>query len=209
MPAGWRELAELAASAYGSDDGVLRLICSKGSPGGPPVGFAIVTAVPAETIHGREHGVRVITLTLGVTADVRARAPWLLGGVKATSYAVNMATLRHAHDEGADDAIWVSTDGQVLEAPTSTVAVVRGGVLASPPPAVGVLPGTTLAAVQHLVPVESRAVQVDELQDADEVMLLSSVRGVAPVISVDGVARPIGAVTCALREAYETAVRVG
>jgi branched-subunit amino acid aminotransferase/4-amino-4-deoxychorismate lyase len=33
----------------------------------------------------------LIALPLGLQADLRAFAPWLLGGVKSTSYAVNMA----------------------------------------------------------------------------------------------------------------------
>jgi 4-amino-4-deoxychorismate lyase len=204
LPRGWQELAEKAS--VGVEDGVLRLVCSKGAPDEGPVGFALVTAVPEETRLGGERGVSVVTLTLGVTAAQRAYAPWLLGGVKATSYAVNMASLRHARTEGADDVIWVSSDGQVLEAPTSTVAVVSDGVLVSPPVEVGILPGTTLGAVSGLVPFEQRPLTVDELRAADEVMLLSSVRGVAPVVRLDGVERAAGAVTGRLRAAYEAAV---
>jgi 4-amino-4-deoxychorismate lyase len=207
LPDGWAQLAGRACA--GVEEGVLRLVCSKGAPGDAPVGFALVTDVPADAVHAREHGVRVITLTLGVTADERAGAPWLLGGVKSTSYAANMATVRHAQAEGADDAVWVSADGQVLEGPTATVAIVEGDVLVSPPDALGILPGTTLGAVDGLglVPVVRRRVTVDELRSADEVLLLSSVRGVAPVIAVDGVARAVGPVTALLRDAYEAAVR--
>jgi 4-amino-4-deoxychorismate lyase len=205
LPGGWGELAEKAC--VGVDDGVLRLVCSKGAPETGPVGFALVTGVPEETRHGRENGVSVMTLSLGISSEQRAQAPWLLGGVKATSYAVNMASIRHARTEGAEDVVWVSTDGQVLEAPTSTVAVVVDGVLVSPPPEVGILAGTTLGAVQALVPFESRPLDVDELRAADEVMLLSSVRGVAPVVRLDGAERVVGPLTTRLRAAYETAVR--
>jgi 4-amino-4-deoxychorismate lyase len=205
LPHGWRDLAEKASA--GVDDGVLRLVCSKGAPGSGPVAFALVTAVPEETRLGGEQGVSVITLTLGVSAAQRAEAPWLLGGVKATSYAVNMASLRHARAEGADDVIWVSTDGQVLEAPTSTVAVVLDGVVVTPPAEVGILPGTTLGAVRDLVPVQQRPLGVDELRAAQEVMLLSSVRGVAPVVRLDGVDRPKGPLTARMRAGYEAAVR--
>lgn len=207
LPAGWESLARLACQ--GAEEGVLRLVCSKGAPGDVPVGFALVTDVPPDAVHAREHGVRVITLTLGVTAAERAGAPWLLGGVKSTSYAANMATIRHARAEGADDAVWVSSDGQVLEAPTATAAVVEGDTLVSPPDELGILAGTTLGAVAALglVPVVRRRVTVEELRSADEVLLLSSVRGVAPVVAVDGVGRAVGPVTALLREAYESAVR--
>jgi 4-amino-4-deoxychorismate lyase len=120
-----------------------------------------------------------------------------------------MASLRHAQAEGADDAIWLSTDGEVLEAPTSTVAWVRDGVLVTPPAGeVAVLPGTTVAVALDLLttPYEVRRGTADELRAADEVLLLSSVRGVAPVVELDGRALGTGPVTAALREAFEVAV---
>ena len=211
LPTGWPWLVDVAVGAYRPADGVLRLTCSKGPPGGLPVGFALVSEVPAETVRGREQGVRAITLTLGVTADVRAQSPWLLGGVKATSYAVNMATLRHAQSEGADDAIWVSTDGEVLEAPTSSVAWIKDGVFVTPSAQdVSILPGTTLDVVMRLHdgPCEVRRGTVEELAQADEVLMLSSVRGVAPVIELDGRRLGIGPVTSRLRSAFEAALLV-
>ena len=87
----------------------------------------------------------MITLGLGVPADFRAAAPWLLGGAKTLSYAVNMAALRYAAAQGADDVVFVSLDGQVLEGPTSTVVWSTDGVLHTPPPETGILPGTTMA----------------------------------------------------------------
>ena len=216
LPGGWQELAELAVHAYDRGapgaDGVLRLTCSKGAPGAGPVGFALVTAVPGKVLRERATGVRAVTLPLGVPAALRAEAPWLLGGVKSTSYAVNMATLRAAEALGAEDAIWTSSDGEVLEAPTSTVAWVREGRLVTPPAGeVGILPGTTVDVALGLspVPCDVRRGTVEELRAADEVMLLSSVRGVAPVVELDGRALPVGPVATALRDALERAVRAG
>ena len=212
LPDGWPELVALATSAYGAQDGVLRLTCSKGVPGGTPVGFALASPVPATTVQGRVDGVSAVTLTLGVPAGLRTDAPWLLGGVKSTSYAVNMASLRAAEEQGAQDAVWTSSDGEVLEAPTATVAWVRDGVLVSPPADLtGTLPGTTahVALALSPVPVELRRGAVDELAAADEVMLLSSVRGVSPVVRLDGRPLPVGPVTTVLRAAFEAAVRTG
>ncbi|MDX6197464.1 MAG: 4-amino-4-deoxychorismate lyase [Actinomycetota bacterium] len=206
LPTGWERLAQVAVGAYRPADGVLRLTCTKGPPGGVPVGFALVSAIPAETIRGREHGVRAITLTLGVSAQVRAASPWLLGGVKSTSYAVNMASLRHAQGLGVEDVVWVSADGEVLEAPTSTVAWVRDGVLVTPPAAdVAILPGTTADVVLGLYDgkTEVRRGTVAELAAADEVLMMSSVRGVAPVIELDGRPLGVGPVTARLRAALE------
>lgn len=212
LPGGWAELARVATEAYGEADGMLRLTCSKGAPGAGPVGFALAGPVPAEAVRGREQGVSVVTLSLGVPADLRADADWLLGGVKSTSYAVNMATQRAAEARGAQDAIWTSSDGQVLEAPTATVAWVRDGVLVTPPAdEVGTLPGTTAHVALGLspVPVEVRRGTVEELRAADEVVLLSSVRGVAPVVRLDGRELGVGPVTVELRAAFEKAVLAG
>ena len=66
-------------------------------------------------------GIDVILLDRGYDSDVGERAPWLLLGAKTLSYAVNMAALRYAHKQGADDVIFTSADGRVLEGPTSTV----------------------------------------------------------------------------------------
>ena len=57
------------------------------------------------------------------------------------------------------------------------------------------------------LPVEVRRAPASELAEADEVMLLSSVRGVAPVVELDGRPLPVGTVTAQLREAFERAVR--
>lgn len=203
LPHGWEDLALTACD--GVDEGVLRLVCAKGPP---PLGFALVTDIPADAVRGRTFGVPAVTLTLGVTAAQRAEAPYLLGGVKSTSYAINMATLRHARALGAEEAIWVSSDGELLEAPTATVALIVNGVLVTPPTSVGILAGTTLGAVLALdqVPSDVRRVTVEELHAADEVMLLSSVRGVAPVVSLDGRELGVGPVTVDLRDAFEASL---
>lgn len=124
LPAGWPEVVALAERSWPDQDGVLRLVCSRGGSA-----YGLVTPVPPDSVRGREQGVRAVTLTLGVPAGLRTHAPWLLGGVKSTSYAVNMAALREAHRAGAEDAVFVSSDGEVLEAPTATVAWVSGGTL--------------------------------------------------------------------------------
>ena len=191
--------AELAARAcHGVADAGLRLTMTKGG-----VGFAVVFDIAPETVAGRA-GIRVVTLPLGLPADFRRTASWLLGGVKSTSYAVNMASQREAHARGADDAIWVSTDGYVLEAPTSTVVALVDGELVTPPVETGILPGTTLQACRRLRDIRSAPLRAEDL--TGEVALLSSVRGVAPVTELDG--RPCaGPVMPELQRAFEDLLR--
>ena len=208
LPDGWEALCALAVDTWPEPDGVLRLVCSRGG-----TAYALVTAVPAETVAGREQGVRAVTLSLGGPAAARADAPWLLGGVKSTSYAVNMAALREASTAGAQDVVFLSSDAQVLEAPTSTAAWVTAGLLVTPPPdGVGILRGTTMEVLLELcdeleVPYEVRGGAASELLEADEVLLASSVRGVAPVVALDGRELGCGPVTGRLRAAFERRVQ--
>ena len=58
-----------------------------------------------------------------------------------------MAALRFARGSGADDVIFVSSEGRVLEGPRSTVVIARGERLLTPPPEHGILPGTTQQAL--------------------------------------------------------------
>ncbi|MBT8228427.1 MAG: aminotransferase, partial [Dactylosporangium sp.] len=125
----------------------------------------------------------------------RVDAPWLLAGAKTLSYAINMATQRWGLSEGADDVLWVSSDGYALEAPTSTLVWLHRNVLCTvPPEATGVLPGTTAAwlfdrAGTEGWTTEQRMVRPDDLMKVDGAWLTSSVRGAVEIRSLNGVAR--------------------
>lgn len=191
-------LAELAAAAYAGwpagTEGALRLVCTRGAEtGGPPTVFARLAPVPEHVRISRRKGLAVATASLGFAADARGPAPWLLGGVKAISYAVNMAAQRWAGTQGADDVLWVSTDGYALEAPTSSLVWLAGGVLCTvPADPTGILPGTTVRWLLEQAPAlgwqaAERMIRPAELAGVDGVWLTSSVRGAAPVRELDGV----------------------
>lgn len=189
-----------------ADELVVKLVVTRGVEGAPaPTAWVQVSPAGAVGRRQRETGIDVILLDRGYDSDVADRAPWLLLGAKTLSYAVNMAALRHAHKQGADDVIFVSSDGRVLEGPTSTVllahveksddgtAVKR---LITPRLDSGILPGTSQGALFAAAkaagwelgygPLEPR-----DLLDADAVWLISSVRLLAPVNRIDG--KEIGA----------------
>ncbi|UOY00927.1 aminotransferase class IV [Blastococcus sp. PRF04-17] len=171
----------------------------------PPTALAVLAPVPAETIRQRAEGISVVSLGLGVPADFRAAAPWLLGGAKTLSYAVNMAALRHAHRLGADDVVFTSLEGRLLEAPTATVVWASGGTLHTPPLETGILAGTTMArlfarAADDGWPTSVTPGTVDELHAADAVWLLSGVRGAATVHTLDGVRRGDGGLSARVQD---------
>jgi 4-amino-4-deoxychorismate lyase len=126
---------------------------------------------------------------------VRAAVPWLLPGVKSTSYAVNMAAEAEAQRRGADDAIFVDPDGIVLEGPVTNVWWRRGETLFTPSTDLGVLAGVTRGVVLELAPAEGYRVAegafpLPELAGADEAFTSSTVRELLPIVELDG--RAIG-----------------
>ena len=188
----WRAGIALAADRWGAaTEGMLRLVLSRGPErGGPETAYITVAQIGARALRARAEGVAVTTLTRGVAADVAGTAPWLLLGSKTLSYAANMAALRHAEAAGYDDVVYLSSDGEVLEGPRSSVVMARGGELVSPPAEVGILEGTTLAALAEVaeasgVPVRRERLLVTDLLAADAVWLLSSVTLAARVRRID------------------------
>jgi 4-amino-4-deoxychorismate lyase len=204
--AAWRALVDAVLADWPTDvEGVCRLFLTRGlGEGLPPTVLALLSPVPAEVVRQRNQGVSVVTLSLGVPADFRAKAPWLLGGAKTLSYAVNMAAQRHAHAVGADDVVFTCLDGSLLEGPTSTVVWAAGGTLHTPPLDTGILPGTTVArlfarAAEDGWPTACTSGTVADLHAADAVWLLSGVRLAAVVHTIDGVRRDDAGLTPRVR----------
>jgi 4-amino-4-deoxychorismate lyase len=192
-----------------ADELVVKLLVTRGVEGaGRPTCWVQASAPGAVGRRQRETGVDVLLLDRGYDSEVGERAPWLLLGAKTLSYAVNMAALRHAHHQGADDVIFTSADGRVLEGPTSTVLLAhletsddgQGGVrtirrLITPQLDSGILPGTSQGALFAAAKAAGwelgyGPLEPKDLFDADAVWLISSIRLLAPVNHIDG--REIG-----------------
>src|SRR5690606_4326701 len=106
------------------------------------------------------------------------------------SYAANMLCARLAREQGADDALLVTPHGRVLEAPTSSVFVVLGGRLCTPPLGDHVLDSITRRRVREVADVVERPVTLSEAQGASEAFLASTLKEVLPVRAIDDVALP-------------------
>ena len=179
------ELARQALEAAATPNAVLRLFWTP-----TPTALALVSELAGHYDALRERGQRLISLR-GVRADV----PWLLPGVKSTSYAVNMAAEAEARRRGSDDAIFVDAGGIVLEGPTTNMWWRRGRTLYTPSLELGILAGVTRATVVELAAaagydVAEGAYPLAELAEAEEAFTSSSVREVMPVTELDGA--PVG-----------------
>ncbi|MBA2642483.1 MAG: aminotransferase class IV [Actinobacteria bacterium] len=195
------ELVSLVLPQSGADDAVLRLVWTAGPAEGPPAGLALLSGVPVWIDAARERGARAVSL-LGV----RAAAPWLLPGVKSTSYAVNMAAEAEAKRRGADEAVFVDADGVVLEGTVTNVWWRLEETLYTPALELGILAGVTRAALLELAPargyvVEEGAYRLPLLLEAEEAFTSSSVREIMPVVEVDGRALERGPAADELQQA--------
>jgi len=187
----WRQAVARAAEHCGDGEAVIKLILSRGVEHGPAPTAWVTVATASDFTAPRTDGIRVVTLDRGYAIDVPARAPWLLLGAKTLSYAVNMAAIREAKRRGADDAVFVSSDGFVLEAPTASLILRRGDTFVTPAPNAGILHGTTqLSLFEHLdsrgYATEYETIPASHLATADAAWLVSSVRLAAPIVAVDG-----------------------
>jgi 4-amino-4-deoxychorismate lyase len=168
-------LAQLVVDDAGGGDLALRLYWT-----GTTL-VATAGGIDAELTALRARGLRLAVVRWSTGA---------LAGAKSMSYAENMGAQDAAVRHGADDALLVSHDGTVLEAPTANVWWREGERLFTPSLELPILAGVTRALLLELA--EPEAVEgvfpLDRLLAAEEVFLTSSIREVMPVSAVD--ARP-------------------
>ena len=192
----WHQAIDRAAAECGQGEAVIKLILSRGVEHGPTPTAWVTAAPAADFSEVRQRGIRVVTLDRGYDLGAAERAPWLLLGAKTLSYAVNMAALREAHRRGADDAIFLSSDGFVLEAPTASLILRFGDRFVTPAPNGGILHGTTqLSMYEHLTARGLEAgydrIPASDLPRADAAWLVSSVRLAAAITAIDGHELPV------------------
>ena len=192
--------ALLAADGLDGPDGdaSIRITVSRGEitgrgllPPEPTTPTVVIQAwpVPPPPAHHLERG-----LHLSVSS-VRRDPENPLAPLKTTSRADYVFARLEARRAGADDALFLTTDGHLSEATSANIFLVRGTELATPALACAILPGTTrtwllrwagnvgLAAVEGWL-------STSDLASADEAFLCSSVAGVLPVTRFEG--RPLG-----------------
>lgn len=200
LPA-WRAAIAAGQQQWGAktaEEGALRLVYSRGREGGSvPTGYLTVSALAPRVHAARRDGIAAALLDRGLAAAGADAVPWLLAGAKTLSYAVNMAALRHAARRGADDVIFVSSDGYILEGPRSTVVIASAGehgrpCLLTPPPWYPILRGTTQQALFEVArqagyDCDYQALRPADLFAAQGVWLVSSITLGARVHTLDGV----------------------
>lgn len=128
-----------------------------------------------------------------------------LAGHKVLSWMDKVEARRIARSRGAHVALLRTTDGDVAEADSANLFVAVGGRIVTPPLSRGVLPGITRARVMAALQtrgaaVDERRLAPDDVRNAAEAFVTSSLAGVQIVRSVDGRRTSGAALALSLRE---------
>jgi branched-chain amino acid aminotransferase len=208
-----RDWMVLALTHGGNRELSVRLTVSRGSgPGGlaPPTDVRPTTVITVAPMPHASPEIYAQGLR-AIVASGRRNSRAMSVGLKTLAYTDSVLAWIEAQRAGADEALLLDTEGHVSEAAASNVFACRGGVLVTPPLSCAALPGITRATTLELaaelgIEAAEQLIEVPDLATADEVFLTSSLRGIAPVRTIDG--RPVGSgapgpVTTRIAAAYE------
>lgn len=190
--AGWLELSQELIARNSAHEAYLYLQVTRGMEFGrnhawpeglTPTVFAYVTPLVPVSAEVLERGVSAVT-----AADTR----WAQRDIKATSLLANILLKKLSADAGAFETILLE-NGELTEGSSTSVHVVKDGVIHTPPNGRRILPGTTRDVVTELaarqgLPCSSGRISEAALRAADEIWLAFSTRGVLPVTALDGTA---------------------
>lgn len=156
-------------------------------------------------------------ITMGTVGWRRVPDQSLPARGKITGAYVNSAFAKtEAVLNGFDEAVVLTTDGQVSEGSAANIAIVRDGVVITPPVSDDILEGITRHGLREICERElhldwvERSIDRSELYIADEVILFGTGVQVAPVIEIDhrkvgdGTIGPVGG---RIRDLYFDIVR--
>ncbi|MBW4698840.1 MAG: aminotransferase class IV [Aphanocapsa lilacina HA4352-LM1] len=189
---------ERTLAAAGSGEFYIRIVVSRGAeeeisllPGPQLVpDLVIIVRSISSQLALNEQGVH-LTVLPRLRNDARALSP----AAKTGNYLNNILALIEARRLGADDALLLNSRGEVTEATTSNLWLVKGGTVYTPAVEAGILHGITRQFLfkllaQWQIPCRETTLTKTDLFTADEAFLSSSVRLIAPVARIDNYELP-------------------
>lgn len=222
LPTGIEQLVKqaiLEAGASGFREASVRVTVSRGvgstglapPPSPDPTIVVAVARAPAFSPELYTNGITVHV------ASGRRNERAMTAGLKTIAFTDSVVALTEACAAGADDAVFLDTEGHVSEGTSSNVfvaATADRNVLVTPPLSCGALPGITRAAIIEFateigIGIDVRPIDSGELLRSPEVFLTSSLRAIAPVVRIDdrsiGDGKP-GLLTRRVMKAYSALV---
>ncbi len=130
-------------------------------------------------------------------------------GVKSLNYLDRILARDEVRSRDFDEAVMLNERGEIVSAATANIFWAKNGTLHTPTLSTGALAGVTRECVidiaeRHFVPLLEGVYEMNDLTDADQIFLTSSVFGVAPVTTFDFRRYSIeaGSVVSIIRDAF-------
>lgn len=153
----------------------------------------IIIIVDDISLYPEEYYTRGISM---ITSSLR-RVPsdCLDPRIKSLNYLNNIMAKIEALEAGCLEAIILNRQGYVAECTGDNIFIVKQGIINTPPPITGALPGitrqTVIDAAQKMgYRVKTKTLACFDLYTADECFLTGTAAEIMPVVKIDG--RPIG-----------------
>jgi aminodeoxychorismate lyase len=194
-------------------EALLRLTLSRGvgvrgySPAGADHPTLTMTLHPMPDMDGKPPPVWRV-----VTASFRLPAGEALGQFKTCNKLPQILARAEADARGADEALLLNTDGEVVEGSSSNLFWIEKETVNTPPLAAGILAGVTRVVVSEIcrkigVPLRETGIKPDELGRADGVFLSLSSWGIVEAGSLNGEPLAQSLLTQRLRQEYAELAR--
>ncbi|MBN2590310.1 MAG: aminotransferase class IV [Sedimentisphaerales bacterium] len=111
-------------------------------------------------------------------------------GHKTTSYFSRMLALQNAHQKGAAEALWFTTDNKLAEGCVSNVFLVKDSKVFTPPLYTPVLAGIARKticklAMSNTIELVEKDLNINDVIGADEIFLTNVIMQVMPVVQVE------------------------
>ncbi len=121
-----------------------------------------------------------------ISKTVRRNEGSPLSQIKSCNYGDNILALQEAESKGANEVILLNNSGLVTCASAGNIFAVLDGQLTTPPLSDGAMNGITRALVIEKYGAQERSITAKDLRRAYGIYLTNSIRGVLPVVSLDG-----------------------
>ncbi len=149
----------------------------------------VILSIPPEPVLS-ETGLHLV-----IPQRLRNSKQALNPAAKTGNYLNNILALLEAQQMGAEDALLLNDRGEITEATTSNLWIVREGIVQTPIAASGILQGITRATLlqilrQQNIPHQEVVLRPADLSSVQEAFLSSSVRLLMPVRQIDDAVLP-------------------
>ena len=217
-----RAAVEATIEASALDDAYVRIVVTRGE-GEIALDPALAGAPRLVVIVRPPHPPAPEAYRDGVEVAIVGRTRFAAGAptssvdpqVKSGNYLGSVLAVAEARKRNAYEAILCDNVGRLTEGSSSNFFIVKGGWVTTPPLSLGLLEGITRRKTMQLcrqagIGIAEQPLWPIDLTSADEAFLTSSVRGLLPIVRVDGLVlgtgKP-GPITERLMRDYDALVR--